>query len=51
MRSDSASSDPFSAIMQWPPKTKSVVDSVGPALAYAYAAMHFPDCVVTSRLR
>ena len=28
-----ASSRPFSAIRQWPPKTRSVVDSVGPAPA------------------
>ena len=32
-RRDSASSLPFSAIRQWPPKTRSVVDSVGPAPA------------------
>ncbi len=34
-RGDSASSRPFSAIRQWPPKTRSVVDSDGPQPAIA----------------
>ena len=46
-----ASSRPFSAIRQWPPKTRSVVDSVGPALAYAYAAMQRPDWPTTRSVR
>ena len=33
-RSPSASTMPFSAIIRWPPKTRSVVDSWTPALAY-----------------
>ncbi len=50
-RGDSASSRPFSAIRQWPPKTTSVVDSDGPLPAIAYAAIERPDWPTTRSVR